>query len=293
MPTMPNGLVPVLSEYSSQSPDGVTRTDVAGGAARYRLDWARGRQRFGVKLVLDSGTLMVWTAFYIHIIKKGAVAFDMRLDSGLGVMPHRVNILPGSYSLAGVSGKYQASFTVECDNAVYALTDAQVAAYGLTSTSIPDGMVPVIADYSFTGPDGSERDAIAGGAAGYALDWGRGTQRFNCTLILTPARYAAWSVWFHRLVAKGSRTFNMRLDSGTGPDVHAATIVPGSYSASRTGGTATVVSFTVEAEPKIYNYSVADAQGIVDLHNAYGDSIEALLDRVARFANVDSLVLDF
>jgi hypothetical protein len=290
---MPNGLVPLVSSLSSDAPDGVTRTDVAGGAARYRLDWSGGRQRFGVKLTLDSGTLLVWTAFFVHIIRKGSIAFDMRLDSGLGVMPHQVNIVPGSYSLAGVSGKYQASFTVECTSSVYALTDAQVAAYGLSAASIPLGMVPVIADYSFTGPDGVERDALVGGAAGYALHWGRGTQRFNCTLILTPARYAQWSVWFHRLIAKGSRTFDMRLDSGTGPEVHAATIVPGTYSATRTGGTATVVSFTVEAEPKIYDYSVAEAQSIIDLHNAYGDSIEALLDRLTQFATVDTLVLDF
>ncbi|WP_426196188.1 hypothetical protein [Massilia sp. DWR3-1-1] len=293
MPTMPNGLVPLVSALSSEAPEGVTRTEVAGGPARYRLDWARGRQRFNVKLALDGGRLLVWTAFYHHIIKKGAIAFDMRLDSGLGVMPHSVHILPGSYSLAAAGGNYMASFVVECESAVYSLSDAQVAAYGLSATTLPAGMVPTIAAYSFAGPDGVERDQLGGGAAGYALQWARGTQRFNCTFILTATQFAAWSVWFHRLIAKGSRTFNMRLDSGTGPDVHAATIVPGTYSSARTGGTATVVSFIVEAEPTIYEYTAADAQVIIDLHNAYGDTQFALLARLAQFANVDTNVLDF
>lgn len=292
MPTMPNGLVPLVSGLSSEAPEGVSRTEVAGGPARYRLEWARGRQRFGVKLALDSGLLLVWTAFYHHIIKKGAIAFDMRLDSGLGVMPHNVHILPGSYSLVASGGNYVATFTVECESAVYGLSDAQVAAYGLSAATIPAGMVPTIASYSFSGAEGVERDQLPGGAAGYALDWGRGTQRFSCTFILTPKEYAIWSVWFHRLIAKGSRTFNMRLDSGTGPDVHAATIVPGTYSSARTGGTATVVSFIVEAEPKIYDYTAADAQGIIDLSNAYGNSQFALLARLAKFATVDSNVLD-
>jgi hypothetical protein len=289
---MPNGLVPLVSDMSSQGPDGVTRIDVAGGAARYRLEWARGRQQFGVKLALDSRLLQVWAAFFHHIIKKGAIAFDMRLDSGLGVMPHSVHIVPGSYKLATVSGQYFATFTVECESAVYALTTGQVAAYGLSADAIPADMVPVIANYAFTGPDGVERDGVTGAAAGYALEWGRGTQLFNCTLILTPARYAVWSVWFHRLIAKGARTFDMRLDSGTGPDVHAATIVPSTYAASRTGGTATVVSFTVEAEPKIYSYSAAEAQALVDLNDSYGDGTDALLARLAQFANIDSLALD-
>ena len=134
---------------------------------------------------------------------------------------------------------------------------------------------------------------MAGGVAAYALDWGRGMQRFSCTLILTATQYAIWSVWFYRLIKKGAYTFDMPLDSGFGTQPHACNILPDSYQASRTGGIATVVSFVVEAESKALDMSAAEAQSMVDVYSAYGAESNALLARIAQFANVDSLALNF
>ncbi|GEM_PF-1390424 len=294
IPIMPLGLVPGVSAYSGTGPGGVIRTEVAGGAARYRLDWARGRDRFDVRMNLNRELFSIWSAFYHHIIKKGALPFEMRLDSGLGVSPHRVNLVPDSYEAAMVSGEYSVGFAVECDNAAYRLSADEVAAYGLSADAMPAGFVPAVSAYSFGGPGGVMRDDVSGGVAGNGLEWDRGLQQFSCTLVLPPEKFAIWTVWYHRVINKGARTFDMRLDSGSGANVHAATIIPGSYSTSRTGGTATVVSFIVEAESKAYSFTAADAQAMIDLHNMMGGvSTSELLARIARFSTADTNVLEF
>lgn len=294
IPVMPVRLVPGVSSYTGAGPGGVIRMEVGGGSARYRLDWARGRERFDVRMQLDKERFSIWSMFYHHVIRKGASAFQMRLDTGLGVAPHLVNLIPGSYQAAASAGGYAVAFAVECDNAVYALSDAQVAAYGLSADAMPAGFVPTVASYSFGGPGGVLRDDVAGGAPGYAQEWGRGPQQFSCTLILTPEKFAVWTVWFHRLINKGVRTFTMRLDSGMGTADHTATIIPGSYSTARTGGIATVVSFAVDAESSVYSISAADAQMMIDLYNHMGGaSVTRLTDRIARFATVDTNALEF
>lgn len=137
------------------------------------------------------------------------------------------------------------------------------------------------------------RTEVAGGAARYGLDYGRGTQQFSVTLVLDKLKFSVWTAFFHHIILKGAVTFDMPLDSGFGTEQHAVNIVPGTYSASRTGGIAMVVSFVVEAESKVYDMSAADAAGLIDLYNAHGDDLDNLLGRLAKFANVDTNVLDF
>lgn len=292
MPTMPAGLVPTVAAYSHDGPGGVIRTDTAGGAARYTLDYDRGSQRFSVTLVLDAAQLVLWSLFYTRTIKKGAIKFGMRLDSGLGVAEHQVNIVPGSYSTTRTGGiATVASFVVETDSAVYALSDAAVAAYGLSAATLPAGFVPTVAAYSVEGAGGSMRDGIAGGVAAYALDYDRGLDTFSVTLMLEPAQFAIWTVWFHRLAQKGVRSFTMPLDSGFGSAPHVCSIVPGSYSAARTAGRVMAVSFVVEAENMAYSFSIAEADALTDFYTISGADAPALLARITRFATVDTRVL--
>ena len=294
MPTIPNGFTPTVAAYSSDAPAGVLRTDVAGGVPRYGLEWDRGTQRFNVTLVLDATQYSVWVAFYHHLIKKGAIAFDMRLDTGLGTALHSCHIVPDSYSATRTGGTVMVvAFVVETISAVYALSDVAVAAYGLSSTVMPAGLTPLVQGYALSDPGGVINSEVSGGVAAYALEYFRGPQRFACQLLLSPDQFATWSVWFHRLIAKGAYTFDMPLDSGFGVQTHAANIVPGSYSATRTGGIHTLVSFAVEAEPKAYDLSTAEAQSMVDLYNLYGTGTDELLAAIAQFALVDSLVLDW
>jgi hypothetical protein len=282
------------SAYSFGGPGGVMRTDVAGGPPRYTLDYDRGLQQFAISMVLNKGQFSAWVAFFLHIIKKGAITFDMQLDSGFGQQTHACNIVPGTYSATRAGGDWVVvSFVVESESKTYSLSDSAVAAYGLSAGTFPPGMLPVVNGHMLIGPDGVLRDDVPGGVSAYALDWDRGLQRFDCTLILDAAKFAIWSVWYHRLIKKGAYTFTMRLDSGFGSQDHSANIVPGSYSATRSGGDWTSVSFVVEAEPKAYDLTLADAQILIETHNFYGREASYLLARINQFANVDSLVINF
>ena len=158
---------------------------------------------------------------------------------------------------------------------------------------IPNGMKPVVSGYSMDDPGGVMRTEVAGGAARYALDYDRGPQRFSVTLILDAMEFSVWTAFYHHVIRKGTIAFDMQLDSGFGAQDHSVNIVPESYSAARTSGIMTVVTFTAEAENKVYEMSASAGALLVDFYNAYGRGSSALLDRLAIFANSDTLVLDF
>lgn len=163
----------------------------------------------------------------------------------------------------------------------------------MTNPVIPAGLKPVVSNYSIDDPGGVIRTDVAGGAPRYALDWDRGVQRFNVTLILDALQFSVWTAFYHYAIRKGSITFDMQLDSGFGISGHAVNIVPGSYSAARTSGVMMVVSFVVEAENQVYQMGASDAANMIALYNLYGAYSTSLLDRLAKFSNVDSNVLGF
>lgn len=143
MPTLPTSFKPVVAGYQFDEPGGVIRTDVAGGSPRYALDWDNGTQRFSVTLILDALQFSVWSAFYHHSIKKGAISFEMPLDSGFGVNLHTVNIAPGSYTAARTGGVMMVvNFVAEAENQVYALGtsggEALVYLYGEYGVGMQD-----------------------------------------------------------------------------------------------------------------------------------------------------------
>lgn len=127
-PAIPREMSPVVEGYSFSGPGGGHRTDIAGGAPRTALAWDRGCQQFGVTLLLDAERFAVWTAFFHHVAKKGAVAFEMPLDSGFGVQTHLVNVVPGSYSATRRDGWRVVSFDVEAESTVYDMSAADAAA---------------------------------------------------------------------------------------------------------------------------------------------------------------------
>jgi hypothetical protein len=130
MPTMPSGLDPVASSYSFGGPSGVMRTEVAGGAPRYGLDYERGVQSFNITMILDQDHLVTWTLFYHHVIKKGSVSFTMDLDSGMGYTPHNCNIVPGSYNANRLGPGYMSvSFVIEAEASVYAISYEDAVAF--------------------------------------------------------------------------------------------------------------------------------------------------------------------
>jgi len=127
---------PTVAAYSHGGPGGVMRTDVAGGAPRYALDYDRGLSQFSVTLILDKLQFSVWTAFFHGVIKKGAITFDMPLDSGFGTQTHACNIMPDTYQASRTGGiAMVVSFVVEAESQAYELTSEEsknlVDMYGL------------------------------------------------------------------------------------------------------------------------------------------------------------------
>ena len=128
-PVIPVGMCPAVSQYSFGAPGGVDRTDLEGGVGRYAMAWDRGTQVFNVTLMLTQAKFTVWNAFFLRVIKKGALTFLMDIDSGFGPEPHHCNILPGSYNSVLTSGTvYAVAFQIEAEAAsTYDLTDEEVA----------------------------------------------------------------------------------------------------------------------------------------------------------------------
>ncbi len=128
-PVMPRGMRPVTEGYGMSAPGGVARNEVAGGMARYGLVWDRGVQPFRVTMILDGTEFSVWVTFFLHVIKKGSIAFEMPLDSGYGVAPHLCNIVPDSYNANRTAGgNYSVSFVVEAESAAYQMSNADALA---------------------------------------------------------------------------------------------------------------------------------------------------------------------
>ena len=122
MPTLPRDLYPVTSPsgYSHDAAGGVSRTQVEGGFNRYALDFDRGVQQFNVALACTAGHYQIWTLFFYNIIKKGALSFDMPLDSGSGLQTHSVNIIPNSVTVNETDGNnFIVTFQVEAESSAY------------------------------------------------------------------------------------------------------------------------------------------------------------------------------
>lgn len=127
-PVLPASFLPVVEGYSFNSPQGVQRTEVQGGMPRYAMQYDRGVQEFRITMVMKPEKFSIWNLFFLRVIKKGSISFDMQLDSGFGVETHSCSILPGTYNANLVNGSfYSISFSVEAESSAYKFSteDAQ------------------------------------------------------------------------------------------------------------------------------------------------------------------------
>nr|WP_315471765.1 hypothetical protein [uncultured Rhodoferax sp.] len=137
------------------------------------------------------------------------------------------------------------------------------------------------------------RTEVAGGAPRYAMDYDRGPQQFNVTMILDAEQMMTWTLFYHHVIKKGAISFTMELDSGMGHTPHACNILPGSYNMNRVGWQHSSISFVVEAEATAYSVTTADAIAFVEFKDAYGDGGSEYLGFIGQFATVDSTVLGY
>lgn len=123
VPELPSAFVPSISHggYGFKGATGVVRSSTAGGRGRYAGMWEKGTRMFSVSFFLrDPLHVMLWDGFYTSTIKNGALAFSMPLDSGMGVLPHTVNMIPDSYSQSFQdAGIATVSFSVEAEPSIY------------------------------------------------------------------------------------------------------------------------------------------------------------------------------
>lgn len=157
--------------------------------------------------------------------------------------------------------------------------------------SIPNGFKPVVSGYAMDDPGGVMRTEVAGGASRYGLDYDRGMQRFTLTFIFDALQFSMWEVFYHLQTKKGAIAFYVPMDSGFGISPHLVNIMPGSYSAARTNGVMMVVTFTAETENQVYQMSASDGVAMLDIYGNYGESSNALLNRIDIFANQDTKAL--
>lgn len=157
---------------------------------------------------------------------------------------------------------------------------------------IPTGFKPIIQGYSMGAPSGVAQTDVAAGMPRSALAHDRGIQAFQVTMVMTPEKFSVWALFFHRVIKNGAYNFIMPLDSGFGLADHNVLMVDGSYSAARAQGShITSVSFAVVAESQAYDVTEEEAEAVIALWEEYGAGYDELLERIAQFANVDTLAL--
>lgn len=128
-PILPASFLPIVEGYSFGSPGGVRKTEVAGGMSRYAMQYDRGVQEFKVTMVMTPDKFSIWNLFFLRVIKKGSISFEMQLDSGFGVDTHLCNILPGSYNANLVNGAfYSITFSIEAESQAFQFSDEDIQA---------------------------------------------------------------------------------------------------------------------------------------------------------------------
>lgn len=157
--------------------------------------------------------------------------------------------------------------------------------------TLPTSLKPTAA-YSLGSPTGAMMTEVAGGPDRTGLFFDRGQRTINVTFNLTQQQFSIWTLFFERIIQLGTIPFDMPLDTGFGVQLHTVTIVPDSCQPTRSGE-AWVVTFQARATGKSYDYTPEQAQAVIDLYEVTGDGTNVLFDALYRFANVDSLVLDF
>jgi len=162
----------------------------------------------------------------------------------------------------------------------------------MTTPVLPRDLYPVTSPsgYSYASAQGVHMTQVEGGFNRYALDFDRGTRLFNVALACTAEHLQVWELFYLRIIKKGVLAFEMPLDSGTGLEQHIVNIIPNSVNTTETDGNNFVVTFQVEAESKIYDFTEGGVAAILAIWETSGD-VGELLDRLALFTLEETLVL--
>lgn len=96
-------LAPDANGYSSSDGNEWLRTELDGGAGRYRQDKLGAAKMISAKWTLNPNQYAYWRAFY-NLVGSGPFLCDLVSDDGIGPVEHTVNIVPGSVQLPSQQG---------------------------------------------------------------------------------------------------------------------------------------------------------------------------------------------
>jgi hypothetical protein len=131
----------------------------------------------------------------------------------------------------------------------------QVIRDGITNALIaPKGCVLSTANspYSYNSPGGALKNQVVGPVVAQELQWDRGVQIYNGTMILVRAQLTAWLVFVYHVLNRGANTFELPMDSGQGVKRHAVNLLPGSQKIEHAGQDVASVSMQLEGEASYY-----------------------------------------
>ena len=162
----------------------------------------------------------------------------------------------------------------------------------MTTPVLPRDLYPVTSPsgYSYASAQGVHMTQVEGGFNRYAMDFDRGTRIYNVALACTASHLQVWELFYLRIIKKGVLAFEMPLDSGTGLEQHIVNIIPNSVNTTETDGNNFVVTFQVEAESKIYDFTDENVTTVLSIWETSGD-VGEFVDRLAEFVLSDTLVL--
>lgn len=99
-------LTPDASGYNSAEGESVIRSELDGGAGRYRLDKIGASKTVSARWTMTPMEYQYWRAFYATATQYGALPFlcDLVSEDGCGPIEHVCHFIPGSVSLPTQQG---------------------------------------------------------------------------------------------------------------------------------------------------------------------------------------------
>lgn len=290
MPLPKLALAPEKTSYSVATGQAVAVQAVAGGLSRNRLDQLGAPLTINVQWLASVGEFAYLGAFYRTQIAHGSAPFLIDLISGYSVpSEHTANFVPGSFTLAGVSGlghQCQAQLevvTLDRDPVFdMALVNGRAAAVGGLPVM---ALTPSLDGYAVQRGPSVLRSQPGFGPSAFRLDRFNTASRMTVGWNVGPADFDYLMAFYYTAIAEGALPFRIEsvLDHPD-PRQLKAKLVPGSFGLGSIKG----MTFSVRADIDVQPVTSPDYDsGVLTAYDAFGEDWVADLGLLERLVNVD------
>ena len=150
--------------------------------------------------------------------------------------------------------------------------------------AFPSALKPVVNQgYDFSASDNVIEQPVQGGKPLYILDYATGPVVFNVSIVGDRLQKQVFNSFYYGLIASGSGSFTMDLDSGNGLEEHNCQIIPSTVRNDGSGDPTWIISFQIIAETTPIQ---SNSGNIAELYEVYGDGITDIFDALADFTLV-------